>query len=119
MLPLDVERVAEFAREASTQDLLNLVTVYRQGVESEAVLIIEKELRHRGVGSAQILAHDLELRRHVLFDDNGAALSCSFCKQPAVSEGWGWHRLWGVLPLFPRKLRFCPGHLPSAEQHKG
>ena len=39
---------------------------------------------------------------------DGTAVRCSFCHRPAVAEGWGWHRLWGVLPLFPPATIIVP-----------
>ena len=43
MLPFNPERVWQNAREASTEDLLDRVTVYRAGMEPEALEIIEEE----------------------------------------------------------------------------
>ena len=44
MLPFESERVRKNAREATTEDLLNRVTVYRGDMEPEALKIIEAEL---------------------------------------------------------------------------
>jgi hypothetical protein len=38
---------------------------------------------------------------------------CSFCHAPAVAEGWGWHRLWGRFPVFPRFFFYCASHRPG------
>ncbi len=43
----DADRVRANARQASTEDLLERVTIYRSGMEPEAVEIIEAELRRR------------------------------------------------------------------------
>lgn len=45
----DADRVRANARQAPTEDLLERVTVYRSGMEPEAVEIIEAELRRRGI----------------------------------------------------------------------
>jgi hypothetical protein len=44
---------------------------------------------------------------------DGTAVGCSFCHRPAVAEGWGWHRLWGLLPVFPRYYYYCSEHRPD------
>jgi hypothetical protein len=112
MMNFDAEKVLLNARQAATEDLLDRVTVFREGMEPEAVVIIENELRERGIRREQIEAHGEQRRREVLLDADGTAAMCSFCREPAVEERWGWHRLWGVLPLFPRVLRYCREHRP-------
>ena len=47
MLEFDPERVARNAQEATSEDLLDRITVYRDGMEAAAVEIIEAELRRR------------------------------------------------------------------------
>jgi len=113
MLAFEPERVQKNAREATTQDLLDRVTVYRQGMEPEALLIIEAELRRRGVSSQEVQEHEQRVRSDALIDANGVAMRCSFCHAPAVVERWGWHWLWGKVPLFPRRLRYCREHDPG------
>jgi len=49
----------------------------------------------------------------LLMDPDGVALKCTYCDRPAVIRGWGWHRLWGVLPVFPRHLNWCEIHEPT------
>src|SRR5262245_49520354 len=41
---LDLEKVRANARAASTEDLLDRVTVFRDGLEPEAVAVLEEEL---------------------------------------------------------------------------
>jgi hypothetical protein len=108
-MDFNLDRVLLNARQASTDDLLDRVTVFRQGMEAEAVAVFEDELYRRGVSAAQIAEH-AESRAGCLRDAAGLPATCSFCRQPAVVERWGWHRLWGRLPVFPRKLRYCEGH---------
>lgn len=106
----DLERVKENVRQAETEDLLDRATVYRAGMEPEALDVIERELWARGVCGEQIEVHALRRGRDVLRLPDGSAAVCSFCRRPAVREAWGWHRLWGLLPVFPRRLRQCREH---------
>src|SRR5262249_31370235 len=103
-MDFDPQRVVVNARNSNTQDLLNRVTVYRAGMEPEAIPIIESELYDRGVTAAQIQEYRERQDREVIVAADGIALRCSFCHEPAVAEGWNWHRLWGRLPLFPRRF---------------
>ena len=112
MLDFDGDKVRENVRRSATDDLLNRVTVYRDGMEPEAVQIIEEELRRRGIGSAEIFAHRMEAGRDNLVDGNGLPYKCSFCDAPAVAAGWGWHWLWGKVPLFPQYFHYCKEHEP-------
>jgi hypothetical protein len=112
MLPFNPDRVLLNARSATTEDLLDRVTVYRAGMEPQALDIIEAELRRRGVGAEQIATH-AEQRQDSIFLEDGTAAKCSFCHRPAVAQGWAWHRLWGKFPLFPRYVRFCEDHRKS------
>lgn len=110
---LDMQRVRKNVQQADTEDLLNRVTVYREGMEPEALVIIEQELRQRGISAAAVRDHAENVQRGVLRLADGCAARCSFCQQPAVSAGWGWHSLWGRLPLFPRYFYYCKGHAPA------
>jgi hypothetical protein len=112
VLPFEPDRVAKNAREAPTKDLLDRVTVYREGMEPEALRIIEDELRKRGVNWQEIVDHGQRSSRDAIVDANGIALPCSFCPAPAIAERWGWHWMWGKVPLFPRRLRYCREHDP-------
>ncbi len=114
MIPFDAQRVWINVRKSTTEDLLNRITVFRAGMEPEAVDIIEQELRSRGVGPDAIRRHADTLGQEVIVRDDGIAARCTFCHEPAVAEGWGWHRLWGKIPLFPRYLYYCREHRPPA-----
>jgi hypothetical protein len=109
MIRFDAQKVLLNARQATTDDLLDRVTAYRDGMEPEAVEILEAELRRRGVGREQIERHAAEVGR----PPHGAAAMCSYCRRPAVAAGWAWHRLWSRLPLFPRRVRYCAEHRPA------
>jgi hypothetical protein len=109
----DRQRVEANVRQASTEDLLDRVTVFAAGMEEDALEIIEAELRSRGVNRDQIAAHGAERARVIIPLADGTAVRCSFCHRPAASQGWGWHRMWGVLPLFPRFYSYCLEHEPA------
>ena len=118
MLEFDPERVTKNALEATSEDLLDRITVYRDGMEPEAVEIIEAELRRREIGREEIEAHEAHRRERMIPLPDGTALSCSFCHRPAVEQRWGMHRMWGRIPVFPRYFSYCEVHLaaPSDEQ---
>ena len=115
MLAFDREKVAENARKSPTEDLLDRVTVYRGNLEPEAVEIIEQELHQRGVSAADVAAHGEQQQGHHVATVSGSVLSCSWCRRPAVAERWGWHKLWGKVPVFPRRFRLCREHLAERE----
>ena len=50
----DLERVKANVRQATTEDLLDRVTVYRAGMEDTALEVIEDELRARKLSAAEI-----------------------------------------------------------------
>src|SRR5262245_33802062 len=111
MLGFDEEKVAEDARKAPTEDLLDRVTVYRGNLEPEALDIIERELRQRGVSAEEVAAHRERHQCEHVTTPSGNVLCCSYCRHPAVAERWGWYRLFGFLPLLPRRVRVCADHL--------
>jgi hypothetical protein len=81
-------------------------------MEPDAVEIIEVELQSRGIGRTEIEAHEARRSARMIPLEDGTALPCSFCSRPAVEQRWGWHCLWGQLPVFPRYLSYCEIHLP-------
>ena len=117
-MKIDSQKILSNARQASTDDLLDRVTVYRQAMEAEALAIFEEELRSRGVSREAIATHGRELEKLYLRSADGAVLECSFCRCPAVVERWGWHRLWGVLPIFPRRFRSCQNHIEQQPRRR-
>ena len=90
-------------RQADTDDLLDRITAYRAGLVEEAIDMIEKELHRRDVTAAQIAEHREACRRECVFHQDGTAKMCMFCRKPAVVDSWGWQKLWGLVPLFPRR----------------
>jgi hypothetical protein len=114
-MELDLNRVRNNVRKATTEDLLDRATVYRSEMEPAALQIIDAELIQRGIPVEQIEAH-LEARKSALVSEEGLALKCSFCWKPAIDTGWGWHRLYGKVPVFPRWLRWCEEHQPTVRR---
>src|SRR5687767_14914300 len=114
-MELDLDRVRENVRKSSTEDLLDRATVYRSGVEPAALPVILEELRSRGVSAEDVVAHERTFTA-VVRDAEGVARKCSRCRKPAVAEEWGWHRMFGRLPLFPRKFCFCEEHRTVAPE---
>jgi hypothetical protein len=111
MFEFNAERVRANVRQATTEDLLDRATVNSDGMEPQALDIIEAELRRRGVTREDLEAHaDHHRRLRSLPPGDGPPPRCSFCRRPAVRRGWGWHRLWGVLPIFPRPMAYCAEH---------
>jgi len=110
MLAFDPEKVVLNARTANTEDLLNRVTVFRNEMEPEALPIIEAELRSRGMTAADILDHGDKVKTGVQLGRDGTIAKCSFCSRPASAQRWGWHKLWGLVPVFPRPMRYCSVH---------
>ena len=106
----DLRRVAEFIRRAETEELLDRVTVYRDGMEPAALDLMEGELDRRGVTRKDIAEHDAIRRTTAIILTDGTALRCSFCNRPAVVSGRSWHKLFGRLPIFPRIFAYCSVH---------
>lgn len=106
------QRVRFNVRRSTTEDLLNRITVYREGMEPEALEIIAEELASRGVTPEQIAGHEAQLREEAIFLPDGVAAQCHFCREPAVIRAWGWHKLWGWIPIFPRLFYYCRQHNP-------
>jgi hypothetical protein len=110
------ERILANVRAATTEDLLDRATVFRDGMETEALDAIEGELHQRGVSREILAEHERKRREAVLFDAQGIALTCHRCRRPAVVQTRGWHRLWGLLPLFRRRFAWCQEHKPRGAQ---
>src|SRR6185369_10119366 len=104
---LDLQRVRELARKATTEDLLDRVTVYRAGMEPEALEVLEEELHRRDVGATDIRRYAEQHGREVLWEQPGLAAQCAFCRQPAIKVEQRWFRFLGVIPLFQRPVACC------------
>jgi len=110
---MDLNLVREHARKASTERLLDRVTIYRDEMEAAPVEIVEAELRSRGVDHNQVVAHlAMRERDGLLRRDDGTVIPCSHCTRPAIETRRKWHRLWGwFVPLFPRNFYLCKKHI--------
>jgi hypothetical protein len=111
-MDFNLDRIRINVRQAGTEDLLDRVTVYRAGMEPAAIDLIEAELHSRGVTPEQIEAHEADRRRTIL-PSADIPFRCSLCDRPAVERAWDWHRLWGILPVFPRVFYYCSEHRPT------
>ncbi len=117
-MKLNLKRVAEFIRRADTEELLDRVTIYRAGMESAALDLMEGELDRRGITREEIAGHNQERMRHALLLPDGTALRCSFCNRPAAVMARGWWKLFGRLPLFPHVFAYCVNHLKRNQKKK-
>jgi hypothetical protein len=108
-MEFDLERVRENVHKATTEDLLDRATVYRAGLEPEALPVVLEELRARGVTPEAIVAHE-GARQGVMQAPEGVAQKCHRCHRPAVTREWDWHRMFGRMPLFPRPFYLCEVH---------
>ena len=109
-MEFNLKRVAEYIRGADTEELLDRVTVYREGMEPAALDLMEGELDRRGITREEIAEHDAKQRANAIMLPDGTAMRCSFCNSPAVIRAWCWHRLFGVVPVFRMRFALCPFH---------
>lgn len=109
---MDPTRIREESREATTENLLDRVTVYREEMEPAAIEVIEEELSDRGVIPSDLVVHEAMRERDGLTRrPDGTIIRCDFCPRPAIERRRKWHRLWGwFIPLFPRWFSFCKIH---------
>ena len=95
----EMERVARNVQKATTEDLLNRVTAYRAGMEPEALVLIEQELRRRDVTDEQIEAHLAQAEPEVdvllaeVVDESTLRLFIA---------RWGWTLSWLLAPKWTR-----------------
>jgi len=111
-MKFDLRRVAEFIRGAGTEELLDRVTVYREGMEPAALDLMEMELDRRGVTRDDMAEHERMRMESAILRPDGTAIRCDFCDRPATIRRWSWHRLFGRLPIFPRIFAYCAVHAP-------
>jgi hypothetical protein len=113
MLKLNLERVRARVQKASTEELLDQATVYRADMDPDALPLIDEELFRRGLTAGDINAHATR-RQVTIMTVEGQPVKCQRCRRPAVTVRWGWHRLWGMLPIFPRRFAYCEQHRPAS-----
>jgi hypothetical protein len=111
-MEFDLKTVAAFIRKAETEDLLDRVTVYRDGMEPAAVDLMENELWRRGITPDELANHARERQERLLITREGQPVRCQYCERPAASRRWGWYRIWGRLPVIPWPLALCVVHAP-------
>ena len=110
ILRLDLKKIANFIRQADSEDLLDRMTVFSKGMEPAALDLIEGELSRRGIDRIAIVDHWQNRLEAGVIMINEEAVRCSFCDRPAIKQARGWHRLFGKIPLFPRFFNYCPTH---------
>lgn len=110
MLELNRQRLLANAAKTDTWELLDRVTVLREHMEAEAVEIAEAELARRGISPEEIIAHGKKWKHRVLRDEQGMVWCCALCGRAAVAEEMDWYRLWGLVPIFRRRYRYCETH---------
>ncbi len=106
----DENQVRENARRAETEDLLDRVTVFRPGLEPEAIVIFEDELRRRGVTPADIEVHARRREETGLLERAAGPIRCHYCFRPAAGYRWRFNSLWGWIPLLPHRFPVCHVH---------
>lgn len=115
-MEINVDRIRSNAQKATTEDLLDRVTVYRHEMELAALPVLEAEIASRGISGEDVEAH-LDARKGAMNREDGTVVKCAKCHRPAMSEGWGWHWMFGKIPVFPRRFAWCAEHRP--EEKKG
>lgn len=107
----NIDRVRENVRQSETEDLLDRITLFRSEMEPAAIALIETELDQRGIRLGDIQAHhDARREAGVIERTDGTARRCHFCFRASIACGWGWHKLGGLIPLFPRFFYCCENH---------
>jgi hypothetical protein len=110
-MELNLDRVRQNVHNATTEDLLDRATVYRPEMEKLALDIIDAELLARGITIDDVQTH-LDARQDILTREDGSVVQCTFCHRPAIQKGWGWWRIYGLIPIWPRVITWCDVHLP-------
>ncbi len=113
---LDVERMKANVRQAETEDLLDRVTIFREGMEDAALAYIDEELRRREITRADINAHEQLRRENLIRMRDGFPARCGECFRPAVERVVDWHWVYGLIPLFRQSFYYCERHRPQPKQ---
>jgi len=110
MIGFDLKRVAEYIHKATTEELLDRVTVYRDGMEPAALDLMEGELDRRGVTREQIAEFGTVRWATAIRTADARVVRCDFCDRPAVIRAWSWYRLFGRVPIYPAQFTCCAEH---------
>jgi ATP-dependent helicase YprA (DUF1998 family) len=113
VMRFNLQKVRADVQEASIEDLLDRATVWRDGMEPEALELIEAELQRQGIQPSDLEEHAARRAKEVMTDREGLAAVCYRCGRPASEKRWVWGRFWKILPLFPRRAYVCEEHRPS------
>jgi hypothetical protein len=108
-MAVDLERIRQYAEKASTEELLDRVTVFRAGMEPEAIVVIETELHRRGVDQEKVAEFE-QLRRRDGLIGGDVPRTCSYCDRPAIVRAWGFARGRSLLPIIPWRFSYCEEH---------
>lgn len=111
-VPVRPEARLKRIRAMTKEELLDRVTVLRDGMDVDALEVIHAELASRGLGPDEIGAHHREMRMKTIQHRDGLAATCHRCGRAAVSSRVEWHRMWGLIPLFRRTCYWCEEHTP-------
>jgi hypothetical protein len=109
-VPIRSDKQIAYVRAMSNLELLDRVTVLRDGMDGEAIELFHAELASRGVGPDEIGAHLREMRLKSIQHRDGLPASCHQCGRAAVVVRTEWHYFWGLLPLFKRQRYWCEEH---------
>jgi len=110
-MQFDVRKVAEFVRKAESEELLDRVTVYRDGMEPAALDLMEGELDRRGYSREEIADFEEQRRATALTCRDGTIIRCILCDRPATVRGRGWLKIFaGGVPVIPWRFPYCDFH---------
>lgn len=114
MVPISPEKRLQRIRAMSSLELLDRVTVLRDGMDTDAMELFHAELARRGVGPDEIGAHLRDMCFKIVQHPDGLPAVCHACGRAAVMARTEWHRLLGLVPLFQRKRYWCEEHAPAS-----
>jgi hypothetical protein len=115
----NLDKIRANVQAASTDDLLDRATLWRDGMEPAALDLIEAELRCRGVKADELEARSARLAGEVISARDGLPALCYRCQKPAIERRWVWGKLWRLVPLFPRRANVCKEHRPGGPPTSG
>lgn len=108
--PVRSEKRIAYARAMTNLELLDRITVLRDGMDADALELFHAELASRGVGPDEIGQHQRDIRMKAIQHRDGLPATCHRCGRAAVHSRIEWHRLWGLVPLFRRQRYYCEEH---------
>lgn len=112
-VPIRAESRLSRIRAMPSPELLDRVTVLRDQIDPEALELLHAELASRGIGPDEIGAHQREMKLKVIQHPDGMPAVCHQCGRAATFSRPEWHKLLGLVPLFPRQRYWCEEHTPD------